>query len=43
MLDPQRGYLHAKSILQDNFGRKNQIAKVFIDKLHSDTKIDIYK
>ena len=39
MLDPQRGYLHAKSILKDNFGRKNQIAKAFNNKLHSDTKI----
>ena len=41
MLDPQKGYLHAKSILKDNFGRKNQIARAFIDKLYSDTKIDI--
>ena len=40
MLDPQRGYLHAKLILKDNFGRKNQIARAFIGKLHSDTKID---
>ena len=40
MLDPQRGYLHAKSNLKNNFGRKNQIARAFIDKLHSDTKID---
>ena len=41
MLDPQKSYLHAKSILKDNFGRKNQIARAFIDKLYSDTKIDI--
>ena len=40
MLDPQRGYFYAKSILKDNFGKKNQIARSFIDKLHSDTKID---
>ena len=40
MLDPQRVYLDANSILKDNFGRKNQIARAFIDKLHSDTKID---
>ena len=40
MLDPRRNYLHAKSILKNNFGKKNQIARVFIDKLHSDTKID---
>ena len=40
MQDPQRGYLHAKSILKDNFVRKNQIARAFIDTLHSDTKID---
>ena len=40
MLDPQKGYLHAKSILKDNFGRRNQIARAFIDKLDSDTKID---
>ena len=40
ILDPQKDYLHAKSILKDNFGRKNQIARAFIDKLHSDTKID---
>ena len=40
MLDPQKGYLHANSILKDNFGRKNQIARAFIDKLDSDTKID---
>ena len=39
MLDPQRGYLHAKSILKNNFGRKNQIARGFIDKLHSNIKI----
>ena len=39
MLDPQKGYLHAKSILKNNFGRKNQIARAFIDKLHSNTKI----
>ena len=38
-LDPQRSYLHAKSILKDNFGKKNQIARAFIDKLHSN-KID---
>ena len=40
MLGTQRGYLHAKSILKDNFVRKYQIERVFIDKLHSDTKID---
>ena len=39
-LDPQRGYLHAKSILKTNFGKKNQIARAFIDKLHSNTKIN---
>ena len=37
--DPQKVYLHVKSILKDNFGRKNQIARAFIDKLHNDTKI----
>ena len=39
MLDPQRGYWHAKSILKENYGRKNQIARAFIDKLHRDTII----
>ena len=32
MLDPQKGYRQAKSILNDNFGRRNQIARAFIDK-----------
>ena len=39
MLDPQRGYLHAKSIFKNKFG-KNQQARAFFDNMHSDTKID---
>ena len=37
--EPHKGYNHAKTLLKDNFGRRNQIARAFIDKLHSDSII----
>ena len=39
LLEPHEGYSHAKTLLKDNFGRRNQIARVFMDKLHSDSII----
>ena len=39
LLEPHEGYRHAKTLLKDNFGRRNQIARVFMDKLHSDSII----
>ena len=39
LLEPHEGYIHAKILLKDNFGRRNQIATVFMDKLHSDSII----
>ena len=39
ILYPQRDY--AKSILKDNFGGKNQIARIFIDKLHNNAMVHI--
>ena len=37
--EPHKGYNHAKTLLKDNFGQRNQIARAFIDKLHSDSFI----
>ena len=39
LLEPHEGYNHAKTLLQDNFGQRNQIARAFIDRLHSDSII----
>ena len=36
LLEPHEGYNHAKTLLKDNFGRRNQIARAFIDKLDSE-------
>ena len=39
MLDPEEGYLKAKDILEENFGRSNVIARAYMDKLRSDVNI----
>ena len=39
LLKPHEGYNYAKTLLKDNFGRRNQTARAFIDKLHSDSII----
>ena len=33
MLEPELGYKRAKEVLRDNFGRPNEIARAYIDKL----------
>ena len=39
LLSPDEGYLKAKDILKDHFGRKNLIARSYMNKLHSDVSI----
>ena len=39
LLEPYEGYNHARALLRDTYGRRNQIARAFIDKLHSGTII----
>ena len=39
LLQSHEGYNHAKTLLKDNFGQRNQIARAFMDKLHFDSII----
>ena len=39
LLDPEEGYLKAKDIFKENFGRRNVIARAYMDKLRSDVNI----
>ena len=39
LLSPDEGYQKAKDILKDHFGRKNLIARSYMNKLHSDVSI----
>ena len=38
-MEPKDGYLKAEEVLEDNFGRKNIIARAFIDKLQKGGKM----
>ena len=40
LLEPHEGYNHAKTLLKDKFGRRKQIARAFIDTLHSNSIIN---
>jgi len=39
LLDPEEGYQKAKYILQDNFERRNVIARAHMEKLRNDSHI----